>query len=96
MSLTQSELAAQLTKLPLTPRLLDVLALLLQGKSNKIIARELSLSTETVKEYVATIRHVASWVPWSGRTPTRRNDSTVGVSSSASRGGCSDRRAAGA
>src|SRR5687767_6243483 len=57
MSLTQSELAAHLTKLPLTPRLIDVLALLLQGKSNKLIARELSLSTETVKEYVATILH---------------------------------------
>ena len=57
MSLTQIELAAQLTTLPLTPRLIDVLALLVQGKSNKLIARELSLSTETVKEYVATILH---------------------------------------
>ena len=57
MSLTQSELAAQLAQLPLTPRLIDVLALLVQGKSNKLIARELSLSTETVKEYVATILH---------------------------------------
>jgi len=41
----------------LSPRLIDVLALLLQGRSNKLIARELSLSTETVKEYVATILH---------------------------------------
>ena len=57
MSLTQSELAAQLSQLPLTPRLIDVLALLVQGKSNKLIARELSLSTETFKEYVATILH---------------------------------------
>ena len=39
----------------LTPRLIDVLALLLQGRSNKLIARDLSLSPETVKEYVATI-----------------------------------------
>ena len=51
MSHVQSELAAQLAKLTLTPRLLDVLALLLQGKSNKAIARDLSLSIETVKEY---------------------------------------------
>ena len=57
MSQTQSELAAQLAKLTLTPRLIDVLALLLQGKSNKAIARDLSLSTETIKEYVATILH---------------------------------------
>jgi DNA-binding CsgD family transcriptional regulator len=41
----------------LSPRLIDVLALLLQGQSNKHIARDLSLSTETVKEYVATILH---------------------------------------
>lgn len=55
MSPMQTELAAHLTKLPLTPRLIDVLALLLQGKSNKLIARELSLSPETVKEYVAIV-----------------------------------------
>ena len=57
MSTTQSELVARLAKLTLTPRLIDVLALLLQGKSNKVIARELSLSTETVKEYVGIILH---------------------------------------
>ena len=57
MSYVESELAAQLAKLTLTPRLLDVLALLLQGKSNKAIARDLSLSTETIKEYVGAILH---------------------------------------
>ena len=57
MSHVQSELAAQLAKLTLTPRLLDVLALLLQGKSHKAIARDLSLSIETVKEYVGAILH---------------------------------------
>jgi DNA-binding NarL/FixJ family response regulator len=57
MSYTRSELVQQLAPLMLTPRLIEVLALLLQGESNKVIARDLSLSTETVKEYVATILH---------------------------------------
>ena len=57
MSYAQSELAAQLANLRLTPRLIDVVALLLQGKSNKAIARDLSLSTETVKEHVGSILH---------------------------------------
>ena len=57
MSYTRSELVPQFTPLMLSPRLIDVLALLLQGQSNKLIARDLSLSTETVKEYVATILH---------------------------------------
>ena len=45
----------ELASLKLTPRLIDVLALLVQGESNKHIARELDLSLETVKEYVAAI-----------------------------------------
>ena len=57
MSYTRSELVPQFAPLMLSPRLIDVLALLLQGRSNKLIARDLSLSTETVKEYVATILH---------------------------------------
>ena len=57
MSYAQSELAAQLADLRLTPRLIDVVALLLQGKSNKAIARDLSLSTETIKEHVGSILH---------------------------------------
>ena len=57
MSYAQTEMAVLLAKLTLSPRLIDVLALLLQGRSNKGIARDLSLSPETIKEYVATILH---------------------------------------
>jgi DNA-binding NarL/FixJ family response regulator len=39
----------------LTPRQNDVLALLLQGLPNKLIARELNLSVETVKDHVAAV-----------------------------------------
>jgi len=48
---TQSGLEA----IGLTPRQTDVLALLLQGKPNKLIARELGLSVETVKDHVAAV-----------------------------------------
>lgn len=44
--------------LPLTPRQLDVLALLLRGMPNKIIARELGVTTETVKDHVARVLRV--------------------------------------
>lgn len=44
-----------LATLGLTPRQTDVLALLLQGKPNKLIARELHLSVETVKDHVAAV-----------------------------------------
>jgi len=44
-----------LALLGLTPRQTDVLALLLQGKPNKLIAREMSLSVETVKDHVAAV-----------------------------------------
>jgi DNA-binding NarL/FixJ family response regulator len=47
--------APSLANLGLTPRQADVLALLLQGKPNKLIARELSLSVETVKDHVAAV-----------------------------------------
>jgi DNA-binding NarL/FixJ family response regulator len=46
---------ASLKSLGLTPRQTDVLALLLQGKPNKLIARELNLSVETVKDHVAAV-----------------------------------------
>lgn len=39
----------------LTPRQSEVLGLLLQGKPNKVIARELGLSVETVKDHVAAV-----------------------------------------
>lgn len=44
--------------LSLTPRQTDVLALLLQGKPNKIIARELGVSVETIKDHVAAVLKV--------------------------------------
>jgi DNA-binding NarL/FixJ family response regulator len=44
-----------LASLGLTPRQTDVLALLLQGQPNKLIARELKLSVETVKDHVAAV-----------------------------------------
>lgn len=47
--------AAPLADLGLTPRQTDVLALLLKGHPNKLIARELHLSVETVKDHVAAV-----------------------------------------
>ena len=44
-----------LASLGLTPRQTEVLALLLQGQPNKLIARELKLSVETVKDHVAAV-----------------------------------------
>jgi DNA-binding NarL/FixJ family response regulator len=46
---------AALASLGLTPRQTDVLALLLKGQPNKLIARELNLSVETVKDHVAAV-----------------------------------------
>lgn len=50
-----SSAPASLERLGLTPRQREVLGLLLQGKPNKLIARELSLSVETVKDHVAAV-----------------------------------------
>lgn len=47
--------APSLASLGLTPRQTDVLAQLLQGKPNKLIAREMNLSVETVKDHVAAV-----------------------------------------
>jgi DNA-binding NarL/FixJ family response regulator len=47
--------ADSLAQFKLTPRQTDVLALLLRGQSNKLIARELDLSVETVKDHVAAV-----------------------------------------
>jgi len=41
--------------LALTPRQTEVLNLLLQGKPNKIIARELGVSVDTIKDHVAAV-----------------------------------------
>jgi len=59
MTARSDEAAPRDEQLPRTlnvsPRLVDVLALLLQGWSNKLIARELALSVETVKQYVTIL-----------------------------------------
>lgn len=44
-----------LHSLGLTPRQTEVLALLLKGHPNKLIARELNVSVETVKDHVAAV-----------------------------------------
>ncbi len=44
-----------LDELGLTPRQAEVLGLLLQGLPNKLIARQLNLSVETVKDHVAAV-----------------------------------------
>jgi DNA-binding NarL/FixJ family response regulator len=44
-----------LASIGLTPRQTEVLALLLQGLPNKLIARELKVSVETVKDHVAAV-----------------------------------------
>jgi DNA-binding NarL/FixJ family response regulator len=49
------QLNRSVESLGLTPRQSDVLALLLQGLPNKLIARELNLSVETVKDHVAAV-----------------------------------------
>jgi DNA-binding NarL/FixJ family response regulator len=46
---------ATLAEIGLTPRQTEVLQLLLKGLPNKMIARELSLSVETVKDHVAAV-----------------------------------------
>lgn len=46
---------ARLDSLPITPRQQEVLQGLLQGKPNKLIAAELSISGDTVKDHVAAI-----------------------------------------
>jgi DNA-binding NarL/FixJ family response regulator len=44
-----------LEKVGLTPRQTEVMGLLLKGLPNKLIARELNLSVETVKDHVAAV-----------------------------------------
>ena len=52
---TRAKSDPQLEALGLTPRMIDVLALLLQGHSNKVIANHLGISPNTVTDYVSTI-----------------------------------------
>jgi len=46
---------SSLNEVGLTPRQAEVLGLLLQGLPNKLIARQLNLSVETVKDHVAAV-----------------------------------------
>jgi DNA-binding NarL/FixJ family response regulator len=50
-----SGVRSTLPGLGLTPRQSDVLALLLKGLPNKLIAREMNLSVDTVKDHVAAV-----------------------------------------
>jgi DNA-binding NarL/FixJ family response regulator len=54
-SMAEYQTAPSLESLGLTPRQSEVLTLLLQGKPNKLIARELGVSVETVKDHVAAV-----------------------------------------
>ena len=47
--------AMRLAEVGLTPRQTEVLGLLLKGQPNKLIAREMNLSVETVKDHVAAV-----------------------------------------
>lgn len=52
---TPHQTVPSLDSLGLTTRQMDVLAHLLQGKPNKLIAKEMKLSVETVKDHVAAV-----------------------------------------
>ncbi|MEY2890131.1 MAG: hypothetical protein RJA98_39 [Pseudomonadota bacterium] len=54
-SMAEYQTVPSLESLGLTPRQSEVLTLLLQGKPNKLIARELGVSVETVKDHVAAV-----------------------------------------
>ena len=55
LAIQPSGTAAELGDLALTERQREVLALLVQGKSNKIICRELQLAEATVKNHITAI-----------------------------------------
>jgi two-component system nitrate/nitrite response regulator NarL len=48
-------LPGALSDMGLTPRQMDVFRLVIEGKSNKLIARELGVSDSTVKTHVQAI-----------------------------------------
>jgi len=73
--------AVPLASLGLTPRQTDVLALLLQGKPNKLIARDLNLSVETVKDHVAAVLRTLN--------VSSRTQAVLAVSQMAQQGGLS-------
>ena len=55
MRATPAKLDPKLKALGLTPRMIDVLALLMRGYSTKVIARDLGISPHTVTDHVSTI-----------------------------------------
>ncbi len=61
---------------PLTPRELEVLALLAEGASNKAIARQLGISAHTVKFHVASLIDKLDAV---GRTDAVAHAARLGV-----------------
>ena len=73
--------------LGLTPRQTDVLALLLKGQPNKLIARELNLSVETVKDHVAAVLRTLG--------VNSRTQAVLAVSQMSNQGGLSARRQSG-
>lgn len=62
---------------PLTPRQLDVLRLMGQGKPNKIIARELDLSEGTVKLHVTAILKALNVTNRTGAVIAARNSGFI-------------------
>ena len=70
-----------LAEIGLTPRQTDVLALLLKGLPNKLIARELNLSVETVKDHVAAVLRALN--------VSSRTQAVLAVSQMSSQGGLS-------
>jgi DNA-binding NarL/FixJ family response regulator len=73
--------ALPLARLGLTPRQTEVLALLLKGHPNKLIARELHLSVETVKDHVAAVLRTLG--------VSSRTQAVLAVSQMSSHGGVS-------
>jgi DNA-binding NarL/FixJ family response regulator len=68
-----------LAEIGLTPRQTEVLALLLKGQPNKLIARELNLSVETVKDHVAAVLRTLG--------VSSRTQAVLAVSQMSNRGG---------
>jgi DNA-binding NarL/FixJ family response regulator len=58
LAVNEATLPASFDALRLTPRQTDVLSALLHGKTNKLIAKELGLSIETVKDHVSAVLRV--------------------------------------
>lgn len=63
-------------EIPLTPRELEVLALLAEGSSNKVIARRLAISVHTVKFHVGSLLDKLDAV---GRTDAVAHAARLGV-----------------